>query len=358
MNINKAQYKRQATNLPFWLIIFLSFGVNGYSQVGVGTNAPNSKAALEISSTNKGLLIPRITKANRPVTPPAGMMIYQTDNTPGFYFYTGAKWQRIYAVDETTPPTSNPDPGAATDPGTTPGQLGSVKGADGINYETVRLGDQSIWLRQNLGATRVATIMTDAQSYGDLYQWGRWTDGHEKRIPLFSRTITSNDPNPNNPAGLGKAWGSNVNPNYYGEDNQWWHFGESSDKWNAYKLADVSSTIGCDPCRLLLGGTWRIPTQSEWLSVLNNATKTLVAIIDAETAYESWLRIPLAGWRDHKTTTIYVASEIAYYWTSSADWRAGRSIELKLNDNISWTDDYRSISNQRGYGFSIRCKKD
>lgn len=140
MNINKAQYKRQATNLLFGLICSFSLVVKGYSQVGIGTNSPNSKAALDISSTNKGLLIPRVTKANRPVTPPTGMMIYQTDNTPGFYFYTGAKWQRIYAVDETDPPTNNPDPGAATDPGTTPGQTGTVVGADEKKLQNDKVG--------------------------------------------------------------------------------------------------------------------------------------------------------------------------------------------------------------------------
>lgn len=359
MKSNKNLIKLQAANLFLWLMISLSWGVNGYSQVGVGTNTPNSKAALDISSANKGLLIPRVTKANRPVTPPAGMMIYQIDNIPGFYFYTGVKWQRIYAVDETDPPTNNPDPGATTDPGTTPGQTGTVVGADGKTYKTIRLGDQSVWLQQNLGSIRVATSITDAQSFGDLYQWGRWTDGHEKRIPLFSRTITSSDPNPNNPAGLIKAWGTNVNPYYYGEDYQWWVSGSFSDKWTAAKPLDVTNQLACDPCRVLLGGTWRLPTESEWLSVLNNVSKTLVAIVNAETGYESWLRIPLGGYRDNLTTTIYSASEITYLWTSSAgNGSSGKCIELKLNDNSVWTTEYRSLFDQRGYGFSLRCKKD
>lgn len=36
-------------------------------------------------------------------------------------------------------------------------------------------------MASNLGATRVGTAIGDVQAYGDLYQWGRPRDGHEKR---------------------------------------------------------------------------------------------------------------------------------------------------------------------------------
>ncbi|MFT7002526.1 MAG: hypothetical protein ACJAVW_003569 [Spirosomataceae bacterium] len=41
-----------------------------------------------------------------------------------------------------------------------------------------------IWMDRNLGATRVATSSTDAYAYGDLYQWGRATDGHTLRTSV------------------------------------------------------------------------------------------------------------------------------------------------------------------------------
>jgi hypothetical protein len=37
-----------------------------------------------------------------------------------------------------------------------------------------------VWLDRNLGATQVATSLNDSDAYGDLYQWGRAKDGHEK----------------------------------------------------------------------------------------------------------------------------------------------------------------------------------
>src|SRR5258705_13848670 len=64
---------------------------------GIGTTTPNASSALEIKSTTQGLLISRMTKAQRDaiVTPATGLMIYQTNNTPGFYYYSGTAWTAV-----------------------------------------------------------------------------------------------------------------------------------------------------------------------------------------------------------------------------------------------------------------------
>jgi hypothetical protein len=61
---------------------------------GIGTTTPNSSSLLEIKSTTKGLLIPRMTQTQRNAihTPAKGLLIYQTDNNPGFYYYDGSAW--------------------------------------------------------------------------------------------------------------------------------------------------------------------------------------------------------------------------------------------------------------------------
>jgi trimeric autotransporter adhesin len=65
--------------------------------VGIGTSTPDASAQLDITSTSKGLLIPRMNLSQRNLiaTPTAGLMIYQTDNTPGFYFYNGSLWSAV-----------------------------------------------------------------------------------------------------------------------------------------------------------------------------------------------------------------------------------------------------------------------
>jgi hypothetical protein len=50
-----------------------------------------------------------------------------------------------------------------------------------------------IWIDRNLGATKVATSVTDTDAYGWLYQWGRLTDGHQIRTSSTSSTRSSED---------------------------------------------------------------------------------------------------------------------------------------------------------------------
>src|SRR5947199_827003 len=64
--------------------------------VGIGTTSPDPKAQLEVSSTSKGLLIPRLTTAQRTsiVTPPKGLMVYDS-TLQIFYYYDGSNWQGV-----------------------------------------------------------------------------------------------------------------------------------------------------------------------------------------------------------------------------------------------------------------------
>jgi hypothetical protein len=62
--------------------------------VGIGVSAPNSSAALDVSSTAKGFLAPRMTAAQRSTiaSPATGLLVYQTTSPGGFYFYNGSSW--------------------------------------------------------------------------------------------------------------------------------------------------------------------------------------------------------------------------------------------------------------------------
>ena len=64
---------------------------------GIGTTSPNAPSILEIKSTKKGVLIPSMTKTQHyAITKPAtGLLIYQTNSTPGFYYYSGTSWTAV-----------------------------------------------------------------------------------------------------------------------------------------------------------------------------------------------------------------------------------------------------------------------
>ena len=71
-----------------------------YSQVGINTDTPDASSALEIKSTSAGILIPRMTEAQRDAiaSPALSLMIYQTNNDSGFYFFDGSAWKKIEGV--------------------------------------------------------------------------------------------------------------------------------------------------------------------------------------------------------------------------------------------------------------------
>ena len=84
-----------------YIVGFCLFFLNGEAQTGIGTTSPDASAKLDISSTTKGLLAPRMTAAqkNGITLPATGLLIYQTDTTSGFYVNSGTPasptWTRI-----------------------------------------------------------------------------------------------------------------------------------------------------------------------------------------------------------------------------------------------------------------------
>ncbi|MFZ1751230.1 MAG: hypothetical protein WAU01_13595, partial [Saprospiraceae bacterium] len=79
-------------------IFFLGLLINLSAQsVGINTTMPDPSAALDVTSSTKGMLVPRMLQSERTaITSPAnGLLIYQTDGTAGFYFWNGAAWTPV-----------------------------------------------------------------------------------------------------------------------------------------------------------------------------------------------------------------------------------------------------------------------
>lgn len=181
------------------------------------------------------------------------------------------------------------------------------------------------WMNKNLGASQVATSPTDALAFGDLYQWGRLTDGHEKRTSSTTTTLSSSDVpghgnfilHPNLPAPL--SWNSPVNINL----------------WQG-----VNGTN--NPCP----SGYRIPTDGEL------AAERLSWITpDAAGAFASPLKWTLAGNRSYVNGQIVNAGLRGSYWSS---WSNGAmSSYMYINSGSS------SPSNnyQTADGASVRCIK-
>lgn len=107
--------------------------------VGINTATPDASAILDINSTSAGVLLPRMTDAQRiAITAPAtGLLVYQTNNPEGFWFFDGTTWQPLEGGGDSWGLLGN----AGTDPSTN--ALGTTDTEDLVirtnNTEAVRI---------------------------------------------------------------------------------------------------------------------------------------------------------------------------------------------------------------------------
>ncbi|GAB3688223.1 hypothetical protein GCM10027592_02820 [Spirosoma flavus] len=83
-------------------IVFLLFTLTSYAQVGVGTQTPAASAMLDVTSTERGLLPPRMSAQQRTniQNPVEGLMVYQSDAPTGYYLYKAGSWKRLMDEDD------------------------------------------------------------------------------------------------------------------------------------------------------------------------------------------------------------------------------------------------------------------
>lgn len=79
------------------ILLLVGFTLPALSQTGIGTTTPDASAQLDVSSTTKGFLPPRMTEAERDAisSPADGLVIYQTNATAGLYVRSSGAWVKL-----------------------------------------------------------------------------------------------------------------------------------------------------------------------------------------------------------------------------------------------------------------------
>lgn len=179
------------------------------------------------------------------------------------------------------------------------------------------------WMDRNLGASRVATSMDDEQAYGDLYQWGRRTDGHEKITSGTTTTLSSTDKPSHSKFILAPAA-----PND-------WRSPQNNNLWQG--AGGVNN-----PCP----AGFRVPTANEWQEEIDSWSSQ-----DDAGAFASPLQLPLAGFRDFNVGALNGKGSISFYWSSTVDGSAAKM--LQFDNGGAFVGGF-----SRANGQSIRCIKD
>ena len=278
------------------------------NSVGIGTASPSTSAILDLTSTNKGFLAPRMTTSQiQAIAGPAnGLIVFNTTDEK-YYAYraTSGVWKEIQFGSNTFSPGNTC--GSTFIVNHTAGVVAPVSKA--VTYGTVLTdlsGTDKCWITQNLGADNQATSVDDITEAAAGWYW------QFNKQQGYKHDGTTRTPN--------TTWITTTS--------------ETSD-W----------LVANDPCALLLGTGWRVPTYTEYFNAdLNGGWDNV-----AET-YGSVLKLHRAGYILNGNLT-----NIGIYgrnW-SSTQWNATVGRHLDFDINSSYMD-----SADKDYGYSVRCLKD
>ena len=278
-------------------------------RLGLGTNNPDASAQLEIASTSRGFLPPRMSTTQREdiSNPPAGLMVYDT-SLNNVFFYDGSSWQS----------TSNRD-----------GMSCGTVNYGGQTYNTVIIGNQC-WMTENLniGTSILGTNdQTDndliekycydndednCDDYGGLYQWNEVmqyvsTEGAQGICPAGWHIPTDNE---------WKILEGYVDSQYGIGDPEWDNIG-----WR-----------GFDACE-------KLKSTNGWYMSGNGSD-----------AYDF---AALPGGHRNYNGYFYRVEKDANFWSSTEDGTDAWSRILQYN-----YDGVRRYPGTQDYGYSVRCLKD
>jgi hypothetical protein len=98
-NFTKFKSGKPLSGMKWFVVLFVFFitakVADGQVAINTDNSAPAASAMLDVKATGLGFLAPRMTLAQRPAAPATGLLIYQTDSDPGYYYFDGAVWQKV-----------------------------------------------------------------------------------------------------------------------------------------------------------------------------------------------------------------------------------------------------------------------
>jgi hypothetical protein len=311
------------------IAIILNLSFYSFSQLGIGTNSPNASldvVGLPTSSAAKdGIITARLTgdqlKSKIYTVNQKGTLVYvtsaatapsgQTEQVTalGMYYFTGTIWipfqlgsnagQMTYwngnAWTSITPGAQNQNLGMcygvpSWGPCTSvfPSNTVNCAGTTQITEVTSLTGRK--WMDRNLGAAQLPLATNTVESYGDLYQFGRRSDGHQCRTS-GSTALLSEITTPSHGDFIENS----------GATNNWL----STTATNLWQVTGGAN----NPCP----SGYRVPTEAEFTA----EKVSWGATSDATVAFNSILKLTSNGYRQATDASFQSVGSEGYYWTST-----------------------------------------
>lgn len=182
-----------------------------------------------------------------------------------------------------------------------------------------------VWLNKNLGATRVAESISDVNSYGYLYQWGRRSDGHQLRDSQLNLSLSASKTSAGNAFILSTS------------THRDWLITPDINLWQGTN-GGINNVCPVG---------FRIPTADEWKAEIDSW--------NGKGGFTSPLKLPLGGIRGSTKGEIGSEGITGYYWsnTPSPFGNTAYGVGFTINDQngaIGFT--------ARASGASVRCIKE
>ncbi len=209
-----------------------------------------------------------------------------------------------------------------------------VLGADGKTWLNNNLGaDYANTSKANFNPASQATAFNDWKAYGSLFQWGRYSDGHE----LITRTSSTAGTSVNGTTATRSSTNTPANSSFItiNSNPNDWRNPQNNALWQGESGTNNPCPIG-----------YRLPTDNEFTSLVNAAS-----ITNYTTAASSTLKFSAPGWRSNVNGVLNEIGNWGMYWTSTVSTTNG-GVWISLSNSTVVS------SRLRAYGFSVRCIKD
>ena len=381
------------TGIFFLLILIASMTV--FAQVGINNDgsAPNPSAILDIKSTNKGFLPPRMTQTERNniVNPAEGLIVFCTDctanGTGALSIYQNGIWQTlsINCQDPSSPSAgiqvaSNtqiiwnwntvPDAigykwsitnnfGTATDLGTTTTHTETGL-ATGVYYT------RFVWSYNTCGNSVLTVLKAQALSCGTSFTINHIAGSVAPVDKTVEYGTVTNIPGETSKCWITRNLGAGQQAtsvtDFSEESAGWyWQFNKKqgfkhdgitrtpNTAWIAVIFENSDWTLSNDPCSLELGNGWRLPTGTEWFNVDYSGNWT-----NWTGPWNSGLKLHGAGFLKNTDGSLSNRGSTPQgrLWSSTL-LDAYFGLYLYFNSSISlMNNDYKA------YSYSIRCLRE